>query len=140
MSAQTQTATNLIFIKGQFILSDEEIQKYNELPDNMPDNKLNKKQIEFINGLYYKYITKNIDNQSWGLPMYEIEKREKWPSGSRVKSHEAKRFILSNLVYLNTKKQLTINEALIKFYTVIDLRPMYSKLVKLVYNIDNIKE
>lgn len=128
-----------VILKAEFILTAQEIETYNSLPDNMPESKLTKKQIDFINDLYYKYITKNIDRQSWGTPMYEVEKREKWPSGPRVKSHEAKRFILSNLVFLNSQKALTLEEATIKFYSVIECRPMYSKLVKLVYNIDAVK-
>lgn len=128
-----------VILKAEFILTAQEIETYNSLPDNMPESKLNKKQIDFINDLYFKYITKNIDNQSWNAPMFEVEKREKWPSGPRVKSHEAKRFILSNLVFLNSQKALTLEEATIKFYSVIECRPMYSKLVKLVYNIDAVK-
>lgn len=133
------TKKHPVILKAEFILTAQEIETYNSLPDNMPDSKLTKKQIDFINDLYFKYIAKNIDRQSWGAPMYEVEKREKWPSGPRVKSHEAKRFILGNLVFLNTKKALTLEEATIKFYSVIECRPMYSKLVKLVYNIDAVK-
>ncbi len=126
-------------IKPEFILTKEELKIYRELPDNMPDIKLTAKQIEAVNGLYHKYITKQIDNTSWNVAMYEIEKREKWPSGPRVKAHEAKRFILNNLVELNENhKALTIKEAMIKFYCVIELRPMYSKLVKLVYDISEV--
>lgn len=133
------TKKHPVILKAEFILTAQEIETYNSLPDNMPESKLNKKQIDFINDLYFKYITKNIDNQSWNAPMFEVEKREKWPSGPRVKSHEAKRFILSNLVFLNSQKALTLEEATIKFYSVIECRPMYSKLVKLVYNIDAVK-
>lgn len=94
-------------LKPEFLLLPEEIEQYNALPDNLPDNKLTKKQIELVSTLYYKYITKNIDNQSWGKDMYKVEKEEKWPSGPRVKDHEAKRMILTNLVYLNTRPELT---------------------------------
>jgi hypothetical protein len=134
------TKKHPVILKAEFILTAEEIQNYNSLPDNMPDNKLSKKQIDLVNNLYYKYIAKNIDNQSWSVPMFEIEKREKWPSGPRVKSHEAKRFILSNLVFLNSQPKLTLEQALIKFYSVIECRPMYSKLVKLVYDINAVKD
>jgi hypothetical protein len=133
------TKKHPVIMKHEFIMTNEEIEIYNNLPDNLPETKLTQKQIEFINSLYYKYITKNIDNRDWSAPMFEIEKREKWPSGPRVKSHEAKRFILGNLVFLNSQPKLTIHQAVIKFYSVIECRPMYSKLVKLVYNIDNVK-
>lgn len=126
-------------LKPEFILTPEEIKQYNELPENRPDNKLKPKQIEFINGLYYKYITKNIDNQSWNREMFKVEKGEKWPSGPRVKDHEAKRFILGNLVYLNSTPKLTTAQACVKFYSVIECRPMYSKLVKLAYDITGVK-
>lgn len=130
------TKKHPVVLKPEFIMTGEEIKQYNELPDNMPNNKLTAKQIELVNSLYYKYIVKNIGHQSWNAPMYEIEKREKWPSGPRVKSHEAKRFILGNLVYLNSTPKLTVAQACVKFYSVIECRPMYSKLVKLAYNID----
>jgi hypothetical protein len=130
----------IITLKPEFKLTKEELTQYNELPENMPDTKLTKKQVEFINGLYYKYITKHIDNRAWNAPMFEVEKREKWPSGPRVKAHEAKRFILNNLVHLNSEPELTPLEAALKFHAVIECRPMYSKLVKLVYDMDKAYE
>ena len=134
------TKKHPVILKDIFIMTAQEIEQYNALPNNMPDNKLTAAQINFINELYYKYITKHIDRQSWGADMYEVEKREKWPSGPRVKTHEAKRFILGNLVYLNSTPKLTIQQAAVKFYSVIECRPMYSKLVKLAYDITAVKD
>ena len=123
-------------LKPEFTLTSEEVEQYNKLPDNLPDNKLKAKEKDFVNSLYYRYITRNIDNQSWSKDMYKVEKEEKWPSGPRVKDHEAKRMILSNLVYLNTRPELTMEEAASLFHSCLTLRPMYSKLVYNVYSCD----
>lgn len=117
----------------EFKMTQEEIEMYNSLPDNMPGNKLNKKQLDFVCEMYYKYITKNIDNQNWSEEMYKTEMREKWPSGPRVKSHEAKRFILGNLVYRQEKPVLTLEEAADTFLSCLTARPMYAKLISKVY-------
>ena len=121
-------------LKPEFTLTSEEVEQYNKLPDNLPNNKLKAKEKEFVNSLYYRYISKNIDNQDWSKDMYRVEKEEKWPSGTRVKDHEAKRMILSNLVYLNTRPELTMEEAASLFHNCLTLRPMYAKLVYKVYS------
>lgn len=124
-----------IKLKPEFTMSKEEIALYRELPDNMPGTHLTPKQKELVNSLYYKFITRNIDNQKWGQPMYKIEQGEKWPSGPRVKDHEAKRFILNNLVETNEgHKALSLKEAARKFHCCISLRPMYAKLVYEMYD------
>ena len=121
-------------LKPEFTLTSEEVEQYNKLPDNLPNNKLKAKEKEFVNSLYYRYITKNIDNQGGYKDMYRVEKEEKWPSGPRVKDHEAKRMILSNLVYLNTRPELTTEEAASLFHNCLTLRPMFAKLVYKVYS------
>ena len=123
-------------LKPEFTLTSEEVEQYNKLPDNLPDTKLKAKEKEFVNSLYYRYITRNIDNKDWSKEMYKVEKEEKWPSGPRVKDHEAKRMILSNLVYLNTRPELTMEEAASLFHNCLTLRPMFSKLVYNVYSCD----
>lgn len=119
----------------QFIMDKEDIKQYNLLPDNMPDIKLNKKQIELVNMLYRKYIGKTIDNQNWSLEMYKVEQKEKWPSGPRVKSHEAMRMILNNLVWKNERPKLTNIEAAELFHSALSCRPMYAKLIYKIYQI-----
>ena len=52
----------MIKLNNKFKMTNNEIEQYNLLPDNLPENKLKPKQIEFINDLYYNYITLNIDN------------------------------------------------------------------------------
>ena len=120
-------------LKPEFTLTSEEVEQYNKLPDNLPDNKLKAKEKEFVNSLYYRYITRNIDNKDWSKEMYRVEQEEKCPSGGRVKEHEAKRMILSYLVYLNTRPVMTMEEAASMFKTCLTLRPMYAKLVANVY-------
>lgn len=120
-------------LKPELTLTSEEIDQYNSLPANMPDTKLKAKEKEFIDSLYYRYISKTIDNKDWSKEMYKVEQAEKWPSGSRVKEHEAKRMILSNLVFLNTRPVMTMEEAASMFKTCLTLRPMYAKLVANAY-------
>ena len=60
-------------LKPEFTLTSEEVEQYNKLPDNLPDNTLKAKEKDFVNSLYYRYITRNIDNQSWGKDMYKVE-------------------------------------------------------------------
>lgn len=119
-------------IQPQFRMSAQEISDYNNLPDNLPDNNLTAKQKDFVAYLYRKYITSPIDNQKWGAAMYKQEQGEKWPSGPRVKDHEAKRFVLGNLVEQQGRK-LTDKEAAEKFRCALTCRPMYAKLLNEVY-------
>ena len=124
-----------IKIKKQFSMTQEDINFLKNLPDNLPDNKLTKKQIDGVNDLYFKYITKNIDNINMSRPMYEVEKSEKWPSGSRVKHYKAKRMILDNLMYMNYKEFHSDFDFARYFHASLSLRPMYSKLVYYVFSV-----
>ena len=49
----------MIKLNNKFKMTNSEIEQYNLLPDNLPKNKLTKKQIEFVNDLYYKYFITN---------------------------------------------------------------------------------
>jgi len=125
-----------IKIKSEFIMSDEEIKSLAVLPDNLPDTHLTAKQKSLVNDLYYKYIGKTIDRQDWSADMYKVEQREKWPSGPRVKEHEAKRMIIGNLSYLNqSHKNMTPNVAVKLFHSSLSCREMYSKLVYKIYDV-----
>lgn len=119
-------------IKKEFRMSKSEVEQYNALPDNLPDNNLTAKQKEFVSGLYYKYITRTIDNIGWSAAMYEVEKREAWPSGPRMKQHEAMRIILNNLVE-QQGKAMTNKEAAQRFKSALTCRPMYAKLLNEIY-------
>ena len=126
-----------IKVKKVFQMTSEEINQYRALPDNLPETRLNEKQKRFVNDLYYKYITKNIDNQDWSRAMYKTEQAERWPSGPRVKEHEAKRFILSNLCECcENRKSLTAAQAVCRFHSALTMRPMYAKLLYHVYNVE----
>ena len=119
-------------INCEFIVSDQDIKQYNELPNNLPDSKLSEKQIEFVFCLYHKYIAGKI-TMGGGTDLYEVEKREKWPSGPRMKTHEAMRIALDNLIYLNSRKELTAEQASDLFYSTLTCRETYCKLIQSIY-------
>jgi hypothetical protein len=124
-----------ITIKSDFVMNKEEIEQLKNLPDNLPETKLTTKQKEFVSALYRKYITK-IDHQSWAQAMYKAEQSEKWPSGPRVKEHEAKRMILSNLLMCNEyHNKMTFAQSVCLFHSALTCRPMYAKLIYEIYNV-----
>ena len=120
-------------IKKEFRISKVEIDQYNALPDNLPGNGLTKGQVELVNSLYYKYITKTIDRKDWSREMFEVEKSSPWPSGPRMKAHEAKRIILTNLIEQQGRK-LTDKKAAERFHSALTCRPMYAKLLNEIYS------
>ena len=74
---QTKQKGNIMIkLNNKFKMTKSEIEQYNLLPDNLPDNKLTKKQIEFVNDLYYNYITLNIDNKINGYELFIGDNRE----------------------------------------------------------------
>jgi hypothetical protein len=79
-------------LKQSLRMSEQEIKQYEELPKNLPNSNLTKKQIEFVESLYYKYLSGKITDGR-GRDLYELEKKENWLSGPRVKSYEAMRMI-----------------------------------------------
>lgn len=121
--------------RPEFKMTAEEIAVYEQLPDNLPDINLSKKQIDLVHSLYYKYIGRQIDGQSWSKDLYRVEMGEKWPSGPRMREHQAKRIIIDNLVELNKRGDLSLLEAARKFHSALTCRPMYSKLLFHVYEV-----
>lgn len=120
-------------LRKEFIMTPEQIAAYRALPDNMPETKLNKKQLELVWNLYYKYVENKIV-KGWGTQLFEIEKIEKWPSGPRMKTHEAKRIVLNNLVEINEHKTvLTAEKAADLFFNVLSCRESYTILTSKVY-------
>lgn len=117
-----------------FVMTKEEIEQYNNLPDNMPDTKLTNKQLEFVSILYHKYISK-IDNMDWSPSLVSMEMREKWPSGPRMKLHQAQRIVLNNLVNENERKTMTQGKAMMHFFTAMTCRPAYVRLVSKIWDI-----
>lgn len=116
------------------IMSKTDLTNYQALPDNLPDTHLTAKQIEIVRDIYYRYITRNIDHASYGVALYELELKEKWPSGPRVKQHEAKRMVIEQLVNINRRKNLKPTEAANYFLTWLDGREYVQKLIKSAYN------
>ena len=108
----------MVKLNNKFKMSSNEIEQYNLLPDNMPDNKLNKKQIEFVNDLYYKYITLNIDNKINGYELFIGENREftkNWYCGKKTTKYQAKRFVLRELVNININNKIMTNKRALKY-------------------------
>jgi hypothetical protein len=119
-------------LKPQFRMSKQEVEQYNSLPDNLPDNNLTAKQKDFVAMIYSKYISGTIDGRSWNKAIFKEEQQEKWPSGPRLKDHEAKRIIISNLVEQQGRK-LTDKEAAAKFHSALTCRPSYAKLLNEIF-------
>ena len=108
----------MIKLNKAFKMSKKELTTFraldNEKP-NMPDTKLTKKESEFINEVYRKYITRGVDNIDWNLSLEEMERKEKWPSGPRVTMLQAKRMIVSFLEGINERGNMT-DKAAAKYF------------------------
>lgn len=126
-----------ITFNRKFEVSKQEIAAFEALPENLPDTKLTKKQIDFVDSLYYKYISP-IDNARWGRSLVDIEASEKWPSGSRMKKHEAKRICLNALISVNDKKKMSNIEAASFFFGVLGCRESWQKIVKHVFEVKTV--
>lgn len=116
-------------------MNQEEITFLESLPDNLPESKLTQKQKDTVSAMYYKYLAGKVV-KGWGTELCEIEQKENWPSGPRVKRHEAQRMILGNLLELNKyRKELTATEAASKFFHCLTCRESYTILLNKVYNL-----
>ena len=123
-------------LKKEFKLTSEEINYLESLPENLPENKLTSKQRKEVSRLYHHYIENKI-YKGWGQDLAEFEqKSEKWPSGPRVKRHEAQRMILGHLVFLSqNKSELTAEQAAKMFYNSMTCRESYVILLSKVYEL-----
>ncbi len=126
-----------ITLKSEFVMSVEDLKFLDELPANLPETKLSKKQIEQLGTLYHKYISK-IDNLDWSPPLVQIEMSEKWPSGPRMKRHEAQRICLGFLASENARNKMNQAGAVRHFFSSITSRPAAARLVSKVWNTDTI--
>jgi len=104
----------------------------NEKP-NLPDTKLTKSEIQAVNDMYYKYISKHVDNQSYNEPMWS-NYRENWCGGAKTKKHESKRIILGNLLSINHMGNLTNKEGAKTFLGALHCVDSYKTLIKEVYS------
>jgi hypothetical protein len=128
-----KTAT--IKLKSEFIMSQEDIDFLNSLPDNLPETKLKKADVNKVWELYHKYITV-IDNKDWSPSLMSIEQGEKWPSGPRVKRHEAQRMVLGWLVTYNTYDiEMSLERANYVFYSGLTNRPAAVRLLANIYEV-----
>lgn len=130
------TQTQSVNLKPQFIMKDEDKNFLNSLPANLPDEPLTKKQKDRINSLYYSYISKNGVLKGWGIELYDIERKEKWPSGPRVKLHEAQRMILGWLLNENVHPSITWERFAIRCHTALTGRESYQILLSKIYDIN----
>ena len=62
--------------------------------DNLPGTHLTKKEKDRVSRVYHDYIARHIDNRDWSPALVETEQKENWPSGQRMKKHEAQRIVL----------------------------------------------
>ncbi len=114
-SNQTIEQTAILSLKTEFIMTSEEIAFLDSLPDNLPESKLTEKQIQKVSQIYRTYISQNQVFKGWGTELYEVEQKEKWPSGPRVKKHEAQRFILGWLSFYNKDRATLTGKRAVEF-------------------------
>lgn len=120
-----------IILKETFKMSDEEKVYLNSLPSNLPTVKIKEQDRDHIRKIYNKYI-KQIDNVDWSLSLMELEKKQKWPSGNRMKDHEAQRMILNWLVDFRDEIELQM------VFDSLTCRESYRKLLKNAYQLSNL--
>ena len=122
-------------INKKYKMKESEMKELEALPDNMPENKLSKKQKDLVWNLYYKYIERYIDNYDYSVDLFMTEKKEKWACGKRTTNEQAKRFVLSDLLNLNKHySKMTNKEASELFYRALTCKQRHSKLVSFVYD------
>lgn len=127
---------NHVNLKSQFIILEEHKKILNSLPSNLPDEPLTKKQKDTVNSLYHEYISKNNVFKGWGIELYTIEQKEKWPSGPRVKLHEAQRMVLGWLLHENARPSINWEYFAKKCYTALTGREAYQILLSKIYDIN----
>lgn len=128
-------AQTKVFLKPEYIMAKEDIDFLNGLPDNMPDTKLTEKQKLHVGHLYHKYLGK-IDNLDWSIPMVEMEMKEKWPSGPRMKREQAQRICLNFLVTEQPLNGMSLRRAAWHFLTGIRHRDSARRIVVNVWDFE----
>lgn len=101
---------------SKFIMSQEDIDLLKTLPANFPESHLTPKQKKLIDTIYHKYLRREIVSNDLLKELYELEQREMWPAGERVKKHEAQRLVLEWLVDFNRQPEPSIEAAMKLFY------------------------
>lgn len=110
-------------LNPDYLMTQEHINTLKNLPPNMPDVKLTRAQIDTVNNIYYHYLGKTF--KGWGTELYKVEQGEKWPSGPRIKAHEAKRICLGHLLHIQGYKSMTSEDAAKAFLVALSCRESY---------------
>jgi len=118
-------------IKKDYRMSKKDVEFLNGLAPNLPETKLKKSEIDTVSSLYYKYIGRKLDNIDWSPALVDMEMSEKWPSGHRMKRHEAQRIVLGFLV--NSPIKMTNSEAAHNFFYSLNNRESSRRLTSIIY-------
>ena len=122
----------------KYIMKKSELKEYDLLP-SIPDNKLTKKQKEFVWNLYYKYIANNIDTCNNSYELCELPTFKKnWAGGQRTILEHRKMLVLNQLVNLNKYNKTIKNSKISDFlYSAIGSMEHYRTIVKFAYKNEN---
>jgi|ERR1044072_923124 hypothetical protein len=101
---------------SKFIMSQEDINMLNALPPNFPETHLTPKQKDIVDIIYRRYLRRELVSNSLLKELYELEGKEKWPGGERVKKHEAQRLVLQWLIEFNNQTEPSVEAAMRLFY------------------------
>ena len=105
-----------VHMHSKFIMSQEDINYLKTLPGNFPETHLTRKQKDTIDTIYRKYLRRELVSNNLLKELYELEGKEKWPGGERVKKHEAQRLVLQWLIEFNNQPEPTVEQAMLLFY------------------------
>mgnify|MGYP003654927425 CR=1 FL=1 len=132
----------MIKLNNKFKMTKKEIEQYNLLPDNLPNNDLSMKEIDFVYSLYYKYIELNIDNKISGCELYLGNNREftkNWAGGKRTLKSQAQRFVLSQLVNINENYNKMSNKKMLDFlFSSIDSMRHFRVLIQYCFKTEGV--
>ena len=117
-----------IILKEAFKMSVDEKAYLSNLPNNSPNVKIKEQDKDVIGKLYRKYINQ-VDNYDYSYALFELEKKENWPSGHRMKAHEAQRIILGFLSGFRDEIELQM------IFGSLTNRESYRKLLKNAYEL-----
>lgn len=119
-------------MKKEYRMSKEDRDFLGNLPNNLPETRLTKKERDKVGQLYRKYIS-SIDNWDWSPALVDVELSEKWPSGPRLKRHEAERIVLGFLE--SSPVKMTNKDAAKYFYYSMTNREASIKLISKIYDL-----
>lgn len=119
-------------LKDQVRLGHENIAFLEGLPDNFPETKINSRLRMEIDTVYMNRIGRVERKKKYTC--FELEQMNKWPSGERIKKHEAQRILLGWLSESERHRPvMTDKEAAKHFYGSLDNRASWIQLLSLIY-------